>query len=117
MSLQGQGTEGEEDCLEVVHGGPEACGVEKKDQHSPPREEQGLHPPLKVIIPFYYFIDLCVHSCLHVHAHHGTPVEGRGQLAGVGSLLLYYDSWELNSGCQAWQSVPYPAVPSPSLSP
>lgn len=65
-------------------------GMEKKDQHSPPRKEQGLRPPLKVLMPFYYLSILCVHACLHVHAHHGTPVEGRGQLAGVGSILLCY---------------------------
>lgn len=46
-------------------------------------------------------------------------VEARGQLLGVGALLLLpCESWGPNSGGRAWQQAPLPAEPSrcPGLS-
>ena len=52
---------------------------------------------------FFY----CV--CVSIHITH---VKVRGQLVRVSSFLLPLGFWNLNSGLQAWQQVPFPAEPS-----
>lgn len=39
-------------------------------------------------------------------------MEARGQLLGVGSLLLLCGTQGLNSATQTWQQMPLPAQPS-----
>lgn len=52
---------------------------------------------------------MCV-LCEHVHACRSAYVEIGGQLTGV-DFLLPYESWGLNSGCQAWLRISLPAEP------
>lgn len=45
-------------------------------------------------------ICMCMRVYVWAHAHHSTGVKGIGQLVGVNSPLLPYESQGSNPGCQ-----------------
>ena len=59
---------------------------------------------------FYYYLCVCllvffVHACAHVCMHVLWYIEVRGQLAGVGSLLLPCEFWDGTRGVRSVQQV------------
>ena len=58
-----------------------------------------------IMFVFVYCVCACAFICVSACFCHRVLVI-RGQLLGVGSLLLMCGSWGLNQGLQAWQQAP-----------
>ena len=77
--------------------GRETCLLKKKKSNEHPFPTSEFSRPFKNL--FYYYLCVClfvffVHACAHVCMHVLWYIEVRGQLSGVGSLLLPCEFWD-----------------------
>ena len=72
-----------------------------------PTDVYDQHVLIKIVLHvFIVYEHIHVRACGYGHVYHSIHMEVRGQLSGVGSLLLLCGSQGSNLGHQAWSQVP-----------